>query len=246
MKTLIHTPIKRRQFLAGAGTAALVTGFPAVLRAQEPEAIRLGLVHPVTGFVSFSGTQCRVGAEMAIADISAMRRHPVDERRQARGDAGRQPGPSRARRLRDGAAHRRWGDRHHHAAIRRRSRSPPRRSGQDHDAAHRRCRRRRQHHPAQSRKHVPLRARLRLGGEFGRRGAEGNQCQWRRQDRRHHPRGIAVRHRHGRTSGQGTAEYRHRGAGSHPPRQPDARLHQHRASTPLAPAGPDHSGQLLQ
>lgn len=71
MKKLIHTPIKRRQFLAGAGTAALVTGFPAVLRAQEPEAIRIGLVHPVTGFISFSGTQCRAGAEMAIADINA-------------------------------------------------------------------------------------------------------------------------------------------------------------------------------
>jgi branched-chain amino acid transport system substrate-binding protein len=71
MKKLIHTPLQRRQFLAGVGTAALVTGFPAVLRAQSPDAVKIGLVHPVTGFVSFSGTQCRAGAEMAIADINA-------------------------------------------------------------------------------------------------------------------------------------------------------------------------------
>src|SRR5690606_14475250 len=71
MKKLFDTQIKRRQFLAGAGTAALVTGFPAVLRAQEPASVKVGLVHPVTGFVSFSGMQSRAGAEMAIADINA-------------------------------------------------------------------------------------------------------------------------------------------------------------------------------
>lgn len=71
MKEIFGKHIKRRQFLAGAGTAALVTGFPAVLRAQEPEPIKIGLVHPVTGFVSFSGTQSRAGAELATADINA-------------------------------------------------------------------------------------------------------------------------------------------------------------------------------
>ncbi|ADZ72258.1 ABC transporter substrate-binding protein [Polymorphum gilvum] len=62
----------RREFLA-TGAAALgvgLTGFPAVLRAQ-PAAVKLGLIHPVTGFVAFSGTQCREGALMAIADINA-------------------------------------------------------------------------------------------------------------------------------------------------------------------------------
>jgi branched-chain amino acid transport system substrate-binding protein len=66
--------IKRRTFIAGSGAAALaagVTGFPAVLRAQAPDPVRIGLVHPVTGFIAFSGTQCRAGAEMAIADINA-------------------------------------------------------------------------------------------------------------------------------------------------------------------------------
>ena len=64
--------VDRRQFLAaGAGALALgVTGFPAVLRAQAGP-VRIGLVHPVSGFIAFSGTQCRAGAELAIADINA-------------------------------------------------------------------------------------------------------------------------------------------------------------------------------
>ncbi|WP_319774974.1 ABC transporter substrate-binding protein [Breoghania sp.] len=62
----------RREFLA-TGAAALglgVTGFPAVLRAQ-PTSVKVGLIHPVSGFIAFSGTQCREGAQMAIADINA-------------------------------------------------------------------------------------------------------------------------------------------------------------------------------
>lgn len=64
--------IRRRDFLAtGAATLALgVTGFPAVLRAQAGP-VKIGLIHPVSGFIAFSGTQCRAGAEMAIADINA-------------------------------------------------------------------------------------------------------------------------------------------------------------------------------
>lgn len=62
----------RRQFLAtgAAVLGASVTGFPAVLRAQE-QTVKIGLIHPVTGFIAFSGTQCREGALMAIADINA-------------------------------------------------------------------------------------------------------------------------------------------------------------------------------
>ncbi|MBN9672530.1 ABC transporter substrate-binding protein [Roseibium aggregatum] len=65
--------IQRRDFLKTTGAAALglgVTGFPAVLRAQ-PAAVKVGLIHPVSGFIAFSGTQCREGALMAIADINA-------------------------------------------------------------------------------------------------------------------------------------------------------------------------------
>jgi branched-chain amino acid transport system substrate-binding protein len=64
--------IGRREFLA-TGAVALglgVTGFPAVLRAQ-PAAVKIGLIHPVSGFIAFSGNQCREGALMAIADINA-------------------------------------------------------------------------------------------------------------------------------------------------------------------------------
>lgn len=70
--TLNSAEIRRRDFLA-TGAAALavgVTGFPAVLRAQSA-AVKIGLIHPVSGFIAFSGSQCRAGAEMAIADINA-------------------------------------------------------------------------------------------------------------------------------------------------------------------------------
>ncbi|WP_417695187.1 ABC transporter substrate-binding protein [Roseibium sp.] len=63
----------RRQFLKNSGVAALglgVTGFPSVLRAQAAP-VKIGLVHPVSGFIAFSGSQCREGALMAIADINA-------------------------------------------------------------------------------------------------------------------------------------------------------------------------------
>ncbi|WP_067334463.1 ABC transporter substrate-binding protein [Stappia indica] len=64
--------LRRREFLAtGAAAVGLgITGFPAILRAQ-PAAVKLGLIHPVSGFIAFSGTQCREGAQMAIADINA-------------------------------------------------------------------------------------------------------------------------------------------------------------------------------
>ncbi|NRG17552.1 ABC transporter substrate-binding protein [Rhizobiales bacterium] len=65
--------IVRRDFLQTAGTAALglgITGLPTVLRAQ-PASVKIGLIHPVSGFIAFSGNQCREGALMAIADINA-------------------------------------------------------------------------------------------------------------------------------------------------------------------------------
>jgi branched-chain amino acid transport system substrate-binding protein len=66
------TGIGRRELLA-TGAAAVgvgIVGFPAVLRAQ-PASVKIGLIHPVTGFIAFSGTQCRSGAQMAIDDINA-------------------------------------------------------------------------------------------------------------------------------------------------------------------------------
>jgi len=64
--------MRRRDFIAtGAAAAAVgITGFPAILRAQT-KAVKIGIVHPVTGFLQFSGTQCRYGALQAVREINA-------------------------------------------------------------------------------------------------------------------------------------------------------------------------------
>ncbi|MEQ9812125.1 MAG: ABC transporter substrate-binding protein [Azospirillaceae bacterium] len=54
----------------GAAVATGVIGAPAILRAQ-PASVPIGVLHPVTGAISYSGQQGRMGAEMAIADINA-------------------------------------------------------------------------------------------------------------------------------------------------------------------------------
>ncbi len=65
--------LTRRKFVsAAAGTAALATGvggFPAIVMAAQT--VKIGLVHPVTGFLQFSGTQGRLGAKLAIEEINA-------------------------------------------------------------------------------------------------------------------------------------------------------------------------------
>jgi branched-chain amino acid transport system substrate-binding protein len=70
----ISRPISRRAVMRGAaGTAALaagVAGFPAILRAQAP-AIKVGSIQPVTGGLAFSGTQARLGFQMAVEEINA-------------------------------------------------------------------------------------------------------------------------------------------------------------------------------
>ena len=58
----------RRTFIA-AGTAVTVLGIPRVLRAQ-PKPVKVGFIHPVTGFVAYSGQQSRIGAAMAIEDVN--------------------------------------------------------------------------------------------------------------------------------------------------------------------------------
>ncbi len=66
-----NSGIGRRQLLAGASGAVLAAGmgFPAILRAQVPN-IKVGLLHPVTGPLAYSGTQSRAGAMMAIEAIN--------------------------------------------------------------------------------------------------------------------------------------------------------------------------------
>jgi branched-chain amino acid transport system substrate-binding protein len=52
-----------------AGTATVLAA-PRIAGAQAPT-IKVGVIHPVTGALAFAGTQCRTGAQMAIADINA-------------------------------------------------------------------------------------------------------------------------------------------------------------------------------
>jgi len=65
-KSAVPGQLTRRSAVA-AGLATLAA--PAVLRAA-PSTIRLGLIHPVSGALAFSGNQCRLGATMAIDDIN--------------------------------------------------------------------------------------------------------------------------------------------------------------------------------
>ena len=59
----------RRTFIKHSAAAASTLAFPLVGGAQ-PKAIKVGILHPVTGALAFSGQQCREGAMLAIADIN--------------------------------------------------------------------------------------------------------------------------------------------------------------------------------
>lgn len=68
-------PFSRRKFLATTvlGTAAAASGslaMPSVLRAHGA-AVRVGILHPVSGALSYSGQQGRLGAQLAIEEINA-------------------------------------------------------------------------------------------------------------------------------------------------------------------------------
>src|ERR1700756_187079 len=68
-------PVSRRQLLQSTalGAAATVAGAlsaPAVLRAQAAP-VKIGVLHPVSGALSYSGQQGRIGATMAVDEINA-------------------------------------------------------------------------------------------------------------------------------------------------------------------------------
>jgi branched-chain amino acid transport system substrate-binding protein len=67
--------VSRREFLrtTALGTASTAAGLcsaPAVLRAQGAS-VKIGVLHPVSGALSYSGQQGRIGAVMAIEEINA-------------------------------------------------------------------------------------------------------------------------------------------------------------------------------
>ena len=59
----------RRNFIQQSAAAASALAFPLVGGAQ-PRAVKVGILHPVTGALAYSGQQCREGALMAIEDIN--------------------------------------------------------------------------------------------------------------------------------------------------------------------------------
>jgi branched-chain amino acid transport system substrate-binding protein len=63
-------PFSRRAFLATTALGAAAAAMPFVVRAQGA-GVKLGVLHPVTGALSYSGQQGRLGATMAIEEINA-------------------------------------------------------------------------------------------------------------------------------------------------------------------------------
>jgi branched-chain amino acid transport system substrate-binding protein len=63
-------PFSRRAFLTTTALGAASIGMPSVLRAQGA-GVKVGILHPVSGALSYSGTQGRLGATLAIEEINA-------------------------------------------------------------------------------------------------------------------------------------------------------------------------------
>jgi len=60
----------RRNFLVNTAALAATAALPVGARAQAAP-VRIGVLHPVTGFLAYSGNLSRVGALLAIDDINA-------------------------------------------------------------------------------------------------------------------------------------------------------------------------------
>jgi branched-chain amino acid transport system substrate-binding protein len=61
---------RRRQFLVNTAALAASAALPIGVRAQAAP-VKIGVLHPVTGFLAYSGNLCRVGAQLAIDEINA-------------------------------------------------------------------------------------------------------------------------------------------------------------------------------
>lgn len=59
----------RRTFIQQSAAAASALSFPLIAGAQ-PKPVKVGILHPVTGALAYSGQQCREGALMALEDIN--------------------------------------------------------------------------------------------------------------------------------------------------------------------------------
>ena len=64
-----HQP--RRSFLLNTAALAGTAALPLGARAQGAPAVKVGVLHPVTGALAYSGNLCRAGAQIAIDEINA-------------------------------------------------------------------------------------------------------------------------------------------------------------------------------
>src|SRR4029078_3350209 len=62
--------LNRRRFLAATAAATGTVAMPSILRAQGAP-VKLGVLHPVTGALSYSGQRGGLGATLAIEEINA-------------------------------------------------------------------------------------------------------------------------------------------------------------------------------
>src|SRR5438270_13379797 len=62
--------LNRRRFLASTALGAATLAAPAVLRAQGAP-VKVGILQPVSGAMSYSGQQGRIGATLALEEINA-------------------------------------------------------------------------------------------------------------------------------------------------------------------------------
>ena len=62
--------VSRRRFLQSTALAAAAVATPAAVRAQAAS-VKIGVLHPVSGALSYSGQQGRIGAQLAIEEINA-------------------------------------------------------------------------------------------------------------------------------------------------------------------------------
>ena len=72
-KLIPHLGGSRRRFIrnAGATVALASTGLSMPHIAQAAGTVKIGLIHPATGWAAYPAAQLRYGAQMAIADINA-------------------------------------------------------------------------------------------------------------------------------------------------------------------------------
>jgi len=62
---------QRRQFLLNTAALAATAALPLGARAQGAPAIKVGVLHPVTGALAYSGNLSRLGAQIALDEINA-------------------------------------------------------------------------------------------------------------------------------------------------------------------------------